>query len=84
MQAKKAIDNKDQCGDKIIIASSQHSLTVDSRKMKVLLAFKNPSRPLNDTFELECSVVTSIGELKQTLQGVYPGNPLPEAITVSF
>lgn len=52
--------------------------------MKVLLVFKNPSRPLNDTFELECSVVTSIGELKQTLQGVYPGKPLPEAITVSF
>jgi hypothetical protein len=52
--------------------------------MKVLLAFKNPSRPLNDTFEVECALETSIGELKQTLQHVYPGNPLPEAITVSF
>jgi hypothetical protein len=51
--------------------------------MKVRLTFKNPSRPLNDTFEIECPLETSIEELKGTLQGVYPGNPLPEAITVS-
>jgi hypothetical protein len=59
-------------------------LKKEKHTMKVVLAFKNPSRPLNDTFEIESLLEASIGELKQTLHGVYPGNPLPEAITVSF
>ena len=47
------------------------------------LAFKNPSRPLNDTYTMQCPNTVTIGQLKEMLQQSYPGNPSPDAVTVS-
>lgn len=45
------------------------------------LIFKNPAR-LNDSFEMQCPLDASIGQLKQRLEQEYAGNPSEDAITV--
>ena len=49
---------------------------------EVNLVFKNPSRPLDDTFSMPCATSMTIGDLKTALQSEYPGKPASQAITV--
>ena len=49
----------------------------------VELNFKNPSKPLNESFQMQCPLDSSIGQLKQRLVTTYPGNPTADTITAS-
>ena len=48
----------------------------------VELLLKTPSRPLDDTFRMQCNKDASIGDLKGMIQASYPGNPAADSLTV--